>query len=459
MAVVSHVLAPSISRKQRRRQALRSRHVGGALRRGSTRVAMRGVDLPVQTWMAEASLHQTLSQDIEERFGAVPQQPPEAINATVQRIESVARQCVAPSACAHPFGSTVNGFGETSSDLDVLIAIENEELLYYMSYVSWHTMEGGHKKGKRRQESGRAPESPQLVQVSERAAMAHAVNQLADFLPEMGFRVVRALPFARRPLVTIEDHAGELGECDVSVNNRLPLSNSELLRSYSLVNKRLRPMVLLVKTWAKNHHVCGANEGNLSSYAWTIMVVYFMQLVDGVPSLQQLAKDSRAVVDCDYWGYPRQFDTSFLSAEEYLHSNGGQAGQDAPLSLAELLYGFFRFFSREYHWGGEVVSIRKPERWEPDMWFRLYGKNHPEPGIHVEDPIELRDLNIVLRRDRLAQLKAELAGAADMLEGGSSLEEMLTSPALPSQPLFTPLKQHLRKQQLRKRFHKKHRRV
>lgn len=416
--------------------------------------------MPLEEWVAEATLHATLSEDVEERFGAVQQQSAEAIDATVQRIESVARQCVAPSACAHPFGSTVNGFGEPSSDLDVLIAIENEELLYYMSYVSWHQE---HQKGQRAigplRQRGRTPS--ELVQVGERASMAHAVQQMAEFLPEMGFRVVRALPHARQPLVTVEDHAGELGECDVSVNNRLPLSNSELLRSYSLVNSRLRPLVLAVKSWAKHHNVCGANEGNLSSYAWTIMVVYFMQLVDEVPSLQQLASAKRSIVDTDYWGAVREFDTSFLSAEEYLRSHGGERDV-SRLGLADFLYGFFRFFSREYRWGSEVVSIRSPERWEADMWFRLYGKPYPEPGIHVEDPIELRDLNIVLRRDRLAQLKAELARAAEMLEGGSSLEELLKSPGVAPSSLFAPrrrshrhdhlsLKRVLRKKQRRQR--------
>ena len=33
----------------------------------------------------------------------------------------------APSATVHPFGSTVNGFGEETSDLDVLVAIKEED--------------------------------------------------------------------------------------------------------------------------------------------------------------------------------------------------------------------------------------------------------------------------------------------------------------------------------------------
>merc|ERR1719442_400563 len=148
--------------------------------------------------------------------------------------------------------------------------------------------------------------------------MSCAVQQLADFLPEHGFEVVRSLPNARRPLVTLADRAGELDEIDVAINNRLPLCNSELLRSYSMLDDRVRPLVLLVKAWAKRMQVCGANEGNLSSYAWTIMVVYFLQLAGVLPSLQALAGSPNTVLDVDYWGHPCEFDTGFARAEDYM---------------------------------------------------------------------------------------------------------------------------------------------
>merc|ERR1740121_2135975 len=107
------------------------------------------------------------------------------------------------------------------------------------------------------------------------------------------------------------------------------------------------------------------------------------------------------------------------------------------------LFGFFHFFCHAYRWGrqdlqSEVVSIRCADRRRADPWFLLYGKVHPEPGLHVEDPIELRDLNIVLRRDRLAQLKAELARAASMLAGGGSLEDLLSAPGVAPSSLFAP---------------------
>jgi len=385
----------------------------------------------VRAWLAEAKLHENLGADIKARFGAVPQQSESVIAEVIARIEIAAQECIAPSALVQPFGSTVNGFSQMSSDLDVTVHIENEELFYYMSYLHWHTQDRRFAESRRRDseggfQSGERPKvQPKVEQVGARDAQASAVQQLASFLPEQGFRVVRSFPHARRPLITLQDRTGECTECDVTIGNRLPLFNSELLKSYSKVDDRLRPLVLLVKDWAKLRGVCGANEGNLSSYAWTIVTIYFAQLADGVPSLQALAKEKRSVVDNDYWGLEREFEASFLTAEDFLASEHA-VRRESGLSLAELTYGFFRFFSREYRWGKEVASIRLPERWEADAWFRLCGKNHPEPGIHIEDPIEKRDLNIVLRRDRLAQLKVEFQRAISKLESGCSLDELLS---------------------------------
>lgn len=403
--------------------------------------------LPLLEWLKQVNLHASLDDDARARYWDVPQQADSAIAETVGRIQEGARKCIAPSASAHPFGSTVNGFGEASSDLDVLIAVHEEELRYYMSYVSWYQQEQRFEDSLRRQ--GEAPPGvpqpqwPQPNRIPSKMANACAVNQLADFLPELGFRVLRALPNARKPLVTLEDRSGALGECDVSINNRLPLSNTILLRSYAKLDPRVRPLVLFVKAWAKGKRICSAGDGNLSSYSWTIMVIYFLQLVGVVPCLQLLAEVETFVQDYDYWGKYNKFNASFLPAEDYLAKvkEGTLKGPDQKvqdLTLAELIYGFFRFFSQEYQWGLEVISMRCPERRAIDSWFKLYGKVQPEPAIHVEDPIELRDLNIVMRRERLAPLKVELQTACKMLESGSSFQEIMScSPQLVLES-FTP---------------------
>jgi len=305
-----------------------------------------------------------------------------------------------------------------------------------MKYIDWHQRS---QKSQQVQDAAESrggistrPPPPPFVDVDEKGAMGRAIEQLGQYLPTMQFKIIQLLPRARRPIITLQDRTGALGECDVSVNNLLPHYNSQLLRAYSLLDDRVRPLALLVKAWAKSHKVCGAQEGNLSSYAWTIMVIYFLQLIltDSLPSLQKLAKKEELVEDRDYWGHSRQFDASFLSAEDYMRSRGGVgdgAKNNKQWSIAQLLFGFFRFYNREYRWGGEVVSIRQPDRHHCGPYLRIAGATSlGEGAIHVEDPIEIRDLNIVLRKDRLAQLKAELKHADEQLLYGFSLDDLLT---------------------------------
>lgn len=382
-----------------------------------------------ESWAKDVKFHPQLRADIVERYGEVPQQSDKIVSQVVKRIERAARKSVAPSAVVHPFGSTVNGFGAKSSDLDVLVGVPDEELSFHMAYVAW---------SRRAESATHKPaetQTPPLHFISNRNALACAVHQLSDFLPKVGFQIVRTLPISRRPLVTVVDGEGKLGECDVSVNNRLPLGNTQLLRAYSKLDCRLRPMVILIKTWAKHRRVCGADQGNLSSYAWTIMVIYFFQLATGLPSLQALTDESEKVRDLDYWGYEREFDFAFLPVEKYFEQKGlsqplgTQPGKpdsfstDPPLEV--LLYGFFHFFSKEYQWGKEVVCIDRPARREAGFWFAVYGRPQPDPVIHVEDPIEHRDLNIVMRHERLTALKEELAHAAARLREGASLDELM----------------------------------
>ncbi|CAE7601710.1 Tent2 [Symbiodinium natans] len=418
-------------------------------------IATGAARLPLDEWLQEVQLHADLAKDIEEKFGSVPQQAEKVVHDVVMRIQEGAQRCVAPSATAHPFGSTVNGFGEESSDLDVLVAIEEEELTYYMSYASFQNRYQRLGNPLLHDEAISDFASPSLLlkAVTPKSAMTHAVQQLADFLPELGFKVSQLIPRARKPLVTLEDTRSTLTEVDVSINNSLPLYNSQLLRAYSILDPRVRPLVLLAKVWAKGKKVCGAQGGNLSSYSWTIMVVYFLQLVGLLPSLQLLSKEERTLQTRDYWAHERPFEVGFLTAEEYQNdvADGKIAAPngEASLSLAELFYGFVRFYSAEYEWGKEVVSIQKPDRKDRGPWFLLFGKAHPEPCIHVEDPIEFRDLNIVMMRERLAQLKVEFEHALEMLSEGCSLEELLNREPRPDVMLIPRRRKFGRKKKYR----------
>jgi terminal uridylyltransferase len=53
--------------------------------------------------------------------------------------------------------------------------------------------------------------------------------------------------------------------------------NSQLLHTYCEIDERVAPLGMSVKLWAKNRKISDAAQGTISSYAWSIMLLSFLQ--------------------------------------------------------------------------------------------------------------------------------------------------------------------------------------
>lgn len=51
----------------------------------------------------------------------------------------------------------------------------------------------------------------------------------------------------------------------------------ELSQVYSCLDARVRPLVVVIKQWAKRRGVADASNGTLSAYAWANLVIFFLQ--------------------------------------------------------------------------------------------------------------------------------------------------------------------------------------
>lgn len=67
-------------------------------------------------------------------------------------------------------------------------------------------------------------------------------------------------------------------ECDISLDNPLAVANTQLLRTYSEIDPRIRKLVYLVKHWAKMRHLNSPSDGTLSSYGYILCVLSFLQV-------------------------------------------------------------------------------------------------------------------------------------------------------------------------------------
>mmetsp|Transcript_62293 Transcript_62293/g.148717 ORF Transcript_62293/g.148717 Transcript_62293/m.148717 type:complete len:561 (+) Transcript_62293:72-1754(+) len=253
------------------------------------------------------------------------------------------------------FGSIASGFGTRYSDLDATFVLQAD-----------------------------------AVRSREDVSPASVLRDLAPHLeqnPKFGEVTNIA---ARVPILKVR-FCDKL-DVDLSVNNTQAIQNTKLLKAYADIDERVKELTLLVKHWAKSAGVCGASERYLSSYTFTIMVIYFMQVHRDV-TLPFLS-------------------TNVENLAEAVRSIQVNKMMKCQKPLADLLKLFFEFYATVFDWGQEVVCIRFGRRMElrgpggksNPMLSQLRGTQVVD-RIHVEDPYELeRNLNCVLGIDEEQKL-------------------------------------------------------
>ncbi|KAJ3044857.1 hypothetical protein HK097_001353, partial [Rhizophlyctis rosea] len=153
---------------------------------------------------------------------------------------------------AHLYGSSVNNLGFPSSDVDISLVVPNMD-------------------------------DPQDHEVAN-------MYRLACVLRKNGMKDVVPVPHARVPICKFHDPEYAL-DCDINCGNKLGLHNSRLMWTYTMLDARIRPLCMLVKLWAKTRDINDSSLGTISSYAWCLMVLNFLQVKGYIPSLQTICKD------------------------------------------------------------------------------------------------------------------------------------------------------------------------
>jgi DNA polymerase sigma len=298
-----------------------------------------------------------------------------------------------------PFGSSANGFGFKNADLDLTLTIKNPPP------KNPGPRKGGHFPG------ARATRPDKLVEALSRGLAMKKVATPRD---------IQALSRARIPIVKFTDRMYGI-QCDVCINNRLALRNTELLAAYVRCDARFRYLGLLVKLWAKRRGVNSPYNGTLSSYAWLLLVITHLQTRPQpvLPRLQQIehSADARWLEgphDCYF--FSRDLETEVAS------TFGGRNKE----SLMDLALSFFRFFAHEFDYTHDVVCPRLGGYISKSSkgWDEV-DESKPRDGIvfAVEDPFERsHNLGRVVDADTLRLMRREMARAARVIvESGGDI--------------------------------------
>jgi DNA polymerase sigma len=196
---------------------------------------------------------------------------------------------------------------------------------------------------------------------------------------------------------------------DVCLNNHLAVANTQLLLTYSQIDYRVPCLGIAVKAWTRRRDISNAKNQTLSSYAYIILLIHYLQRRDSplLPCLQKRpAKVPSKLID----GHEVYF-TREIEAFQRMASL-------VPDSLGELLLGFFRYYAY-FNWDDNIVSIRLPEHYQ----FKTSMKRDK---LTIEDPFELgRNLGDVVSDGGAARIKEEFKLAAYTLALTGSLQEVL----------------------------------
>ena len=241
-------------------------------------------------------------------------------NAVTSDLESILKLNLSKYSRLELFGSSVNGFGSNECDLDLCLTFNDNV-----------TGEGIDTEG--------------II-----GTIADILNKHDPIVKES----VLAITTAKVPIVKfVYDLNGKRFNCDISLYNVLAKSNTSLLRAYTQIDPRVSILGFIVKYWAKVCEIGDASKGSLSSYAYTLMTLHYLQHARVIPVLQEIlppGMTEKPDIKVDEWNVYFFQDIASLRP---LWSEGGN--QEC---IASLFFGFLDFYS-QYDFEERAISCRQ----------------------------------------------------------------------------------------------------
>jgi hypothetical protein len=118
------------------------------------------------------------------------------------------------------------------------------------------------------------------------------VKRMGKSLKGHDYENVNVIPHARVPLVKCRDPIYKI-DIDLTVNKKIPIHNSTLIRDYLLSDKSgtLKSTALVLKSIVKEEGICDASIGYLSSYSWIVLLLHFLLRYEFLPPFDTVRSD------------------------------------------------------------------------------------------------------------------------------------------------------------------------
>lgn len=240
------------------------------------------------------------------------------------------------------FGSSKNGFGFRQSDLDICMVLEGKDSINDVDCIT-------------------------IIESLARLLKKHP-----------GVKNILPITTAKVPIVKFY-HVRTGLEGDISLYNTLALHNTHLLASYAAIDRRVKVLCYVMKVFAKMCDIGDASRGSLSSYAYTLMVLFFLQQRNPpvIPVLQEIYDEKKKPeVLVDGWN------VYFFHDLKTLPSRWPHYGKNTE-TVGELWLGLLRFYTEDFDFREHVVCIRQHGR------LTTFNKQWTSKYIVIEDPFDL----------------------------------------------------------------------
>uniref|UniRef100_A0A8C9D5X4 Terminal uridylyl transferase 7 n=1 Tax=Panthera leo TaxID=9689 RepID=A0A8C9D5X4_PANLE len=205
------------------------------------------------------------------------------------------------------------------------------------------------------------------------------IEELARVLKKhSGLRNILPITTAKVPIVKFFHLRSGL-EVDISLYNTLALHNTRLLSAYSAIDPRVKYLCYTMKVFTKMCDIGDASRGSLSSYAYTLMVLYFLQQRNPpvIPVLQEIYKgEKKPEIFVDGWNI------YFFDQIDELPTYWPEYGKNTE-SVGQLWLGLLRFYTEEFDFKEHVISIRRKSL------LTTFKKQWTSKYIVIEDPFDL----------------------------------------------------------------------
>lgn len=210
-------------------------------------------------------------------------------------------------------GSSMNGLGTLTSDVDMCLLLPEKY--------------------------GDIDQNTQAVLILR--LIKNIISQELNFIDNV--RLIEA----KVPILKFKDKLFNI-EVDLNINNIVGISNTEMVKQYTRIDWRVKPLAITIKSWANFNQINNAYQKTVSSYTLILMLIHYLQVDCSPPILPCLNLHQMMEKRLN----------SKMKEDSVLLNGLPDFRSDNHQSLSELFIGFLDYYGNRFDYSSDVVSVR-----------------------------------------------------------------------------------------------------